>query len=136
MTVEELFKKVRRTVVQWTKNVQIPWEHTSLITNFSFNAAQMVASPQIPYKENVVRDAEYNEIGEIADLINEIKFCDYDRQNPAIEKILKKRQQILTRINSLFLEEIFSKLQVGHLVPKIYEFIVNEFAQVQMCQWR
>lgn len=30
----------------------------------------MVASPQIPYKENVVRDAEYNETGEIADLIN------------------------------------------------------------------
>lgn len=46
----------------------------------------MVASPQIPYKKNVVRDAEYNEIGEIADLINEIKSCDYNRQNPAIEK--------------------------------------------------
>lgn len=62
----------------------------------------MVASPQIPYKENVVRDSEYNEIGEIADLINEIRSCDYNRQNPAIEKILKKRRQILTRINSLF----------------------------------
>lgn len=97
LTVEELFKKVRRTVAQWTKNVQIPWEHTSLITNFSFNAGQMVASPQIPYKENVVRDSEYNEIGEIADLINEIKSCDYNRQNPAIEKILKKKTSDLDK---------------------------------------
>lgn len=88
LTVEALFKKVRRTVAQWTQNLQIPWEHTSLITEFSFNTGQMVASPQIPYKENVVRDAEYNEVGEIADLINEIKSCDYNRQNPAIEKIL------------------------------------------------
>ena len=74
LTVETLFKKVRRTVAQWTNNMQIPWEHTSLITNFSFNAGQMVASPQIPYKENVVRDAEYNETGEIADLIN-LYYC-------------------------------------------------------------
>ena len=97
LTVETLFKKVRRTVAQWTNNIQIPWEHTSLITNFSFNAGQMVASPQIPYKEDVVRDAEYSETGEIADLINEIKSCDYNRQNPAIEKLLAKKASDLDR---------------------------------------
>ena len=97
LTVETLFKKVRRTVAQWTNNMQIPWEHTSLITNFSFNAGQMVASPQIPYKENVVRDAEYNETGEIADLINEIKSCDYNRQNPAIERMLVKKASDLDK---------------------------------------
>ena len=91
MTVEELFKKVRRTVAQWSNNDQIPWEHTSLIDDFYFNLGQMVASPQIPYKENVVRDAEYNETGEIADLINEIRSCNYNRQNPAIDKLWSKR---------------------------------------------
>lgn len=119
MTVEELFKKVRRTVAQWTQNVQIPWEHTSLIADFYFNTGQMVASPQIPYKENVVRDSEYDETGEIADLINEIKSCDYNRQNPAIEKILTKKQLILIRINNLFLEEICFSPQVGRSVLKI-----------------
>lgn len=102
LTVETLFKKVRRTVAQWTKNVQIPWEHTSLITDFTFNAGQMVASPQIPYKENVVRDAEYNETGEIADLINEIKSRDYNRQNPAIERMLAKKASDLDK-NQQFL---------------------------------
>ena len=97
LTVETLFKKVRRTVAQWTNNVQIPWEHTSLITDFIFYAGQMVASPQIPYKENVVRDAEYNETGEIADLINEIKSCDYNRQNPAIDKMLAKKASELDK---------------------------------------
>lgn len=91
MMVEDLFKKVRRTVAQWTKNVQIPWEHTSLIADFCFNIGQMVVSPQIPYKDNVVRDAEYNEIGEIADLIYEMKSCDFNRQNPAIDTILAKK---------------------------------------------
>lgn len=102
LTVETLFKKVRRTVAQWTNNMQIPWEHTSLIINFSFNAGQTVASPQIPYKENVVRDAEYNETGEIADLINEIKSCDYNRQNPAIERMLVKKASDLDK-NQQFL---------------------------------
>lgn len=97
LTVEQLFKKVRRTVAQWTQNEQIPWEHTSLIADFCFNTGQMVASPQIPYKEDVVRDAEYSETGEIADLINEIKSCDYNRQNPAIEKMLAKKASDLDR---------------------------------------
>lgn len=62
----------------------------------------MVASPQIPYKENVVRDAEYNETGEIADLINEIKSRDYNRQNPAIERMLAKKASDLDK-NQQFL---------------------------------
>ena len=90
LTVEALFKKVRRTVSQWSNNTQIPWEHTSLIGNFYFNAGQMVVSPQIPYREDVVKDADYAETGEIADLIGEIRVLDYNRQNPAIEKMRGK----------------------------------------------
>lgn len=91
MAVEDLFKSVRRTVAQWTNNKQIPWEHTSLISDFCFNTGQMVASPQIPYSEKVVRDSEYDEIGEIADLIREIRISDYNRQNPAIDKLWGKK---------------------------------------------
>lgn len=97
MMVEELFKKVRRTVAQWTHNAQIPWEHTSLIGDFCFNTGQMVASPQLPYKENVVRDSEYDEVGEIADLIKTIKILDYYKQNPAIEKLRAKNADDLDK---------------------------------------
>ena len=97
MAVEDLFKSVRRTVALWTNNTQIPWEHTSLISDFSFNTGQLVASPQIPYSEEVVRDSEYDEIGEIADLIREIRISDYNRQNPAIDRLLSKRASDLDR---------------------------------------
>lgn len=91
MTVEALFKKVRRTVAQWSGNTQIPWEHTSLIGDFIFNTGQMVVSPQLPYHESVVKDAMYNEPGVFGQLISEIKSCDFYRQNPAIDKIWEKR---------------------------------------------
>lgn len=91
LAVEELFKKVRRTVVQWSSNTQIPWEHTSLIGDFYFNTGQMVVSLQIPYHESVVKDAMYNEPGEFGRQIAEIKSCDFYRQNPAIDVLCAKR---------------------------------------------
>lgn len=97
LMVEDLFKKVRRSVVQWTNNKQVPWEHTSLIGDFCFNTGQMIASPQIPYKENVVKDADFNETGEIADLIREIRVLDYNRQNPAINKLRSKNASDLDK---------------------------------------
>ena len=97
LSVEELFKKVRRTVAYWSHETQIPWEHTSLIGDFYFNTGQMVVSPQIPYHEKVVKDADYDEIGEIAELINEIRSCDYNRQNPAIERLWGKRASDLDK---------------------------------------
>ena len=97
MMVEELFKRVRRSVALWTQNQQIPWEHTSLISDFRFNTGQLVASPQIPYSENVVRDSEYDEVGEIATLIGEIRISDYNRQNPAIDKLWAKKASDLDK---------------------------------------
>jgi len=35
-TAEELFKKVRREVLQATRNRQLPWEHSSLLETFYF----------------------------------------------------------------------------------------------------
>ena len=108
LSVENLFKMVRRTVVQWPKNTQIPWEHTSLIGDFSFNTGQMVVSPQLPYSENVVKDAEYAPGGEFGELIDELKSYDFYRQNPAIDAIwrmkpsdLDKNQQFIFGRNLL-----------------------------------
>ena len=108
LMVEDLFKKVRRTVAQWTNGTQIPWEHTSLIGDFCFNSGQMIVSPQIPYRDSVVKDSEYDEQGQIADLIREIKILDYNRQNPAIERLwamspdcLDKNQQFIFGRNLL-----------------------------------
>ena len=70
-------------------------------------------------KENVVRDAEYNETGEIADLINEIKSCDYNRQNPAIERMLVKKASDLDKNQQFLLGRNLLQSPVGHLVPKI-----------------
>lgn len=108
LSVEELFKKVRRTVVQWSGNTQIPWEHTSLIGDFSFNIGQMVVSPQIPYREDVVKDADYKGEGVFGDLVGELRSCDFYRQNPAIDSIwrmnpsdLDKNQQFIFGRNLL-----------------------------------
>ena len=108
LSVESFFKMVRRTVVQWSKNTQVPWEHTSLIGDFSFNTGQMVVSPQLPYSENVVKDAEYAPGGEFGELINELKSYDFYRQNPAIDAIwrmkpsdLDKNQQFIFGRNLL-----------------------------------
>ncbi len=97
LAVEDLFKKVRRAVALWTKNQQITWEHTSLITDFYFNTGQMIASLQIPYKEDVVCDSKYSDVGEIASLINDIRISDYNKQNPAIDKMLLKSAADLDR---------------------------------------
>lgn len=97
LAIEDLFKKVRRTVAHWTNNTQIPWEHTSLITDFYFNTGQLVVSPQIPYKEDVVCDSKYNDVGEIASLIKDIRISDYNKQNPAIDKMLLKKSSDLDK---------------------------------------
>ncbi len=135
LMVEDLFKKVRRSVVQWTNNKQVPWEHTSLIGDFCFNTGQMIASLQIPYKENVVKDAYYNETGEISDLIREIKVLDYNRQNPAINKLrsknasdLDKNQQFIFGRNLLQSSEWSFRAQdfMNSLVANLRKYTTSE----------
>ena len=97
LMVEDLFKKVRRTVAQWTHETQIPWEHTSLIGDFCFNSGQMIVAPQIPYRDDVVKDSEYDEQGQIADFIRDIKILDYNRQNHAIDRLWAMRPDYLDK---------------------------------------
>ncbi len=88
LSVEELFKKVRKTVFNLSGGKQTTWEHTSLIGDFFFNAGQLVHSLSIPYSEDVVKDINYAELGDFGQLIKEIKSYNWHFQNPAIGKIL------------------------------------------------
>lgn len=102
LSVESLFKKVRRTVYNLTNGAQTPWEHTSLIGDFFFNTGQLVYSVEIPYDEVVVKDSMFDGGDVFGNLILELRSCNWDRQNPAMEKIrripasdLNKNQQFI-----------------------------------------
>lgn len=98
LSVEELFKKVRKTVFTLTEGKQTTWEHTSLIGDFFFNTGQLVHSLEIPYDEAVVKDTMYKGKGDaFSSLIEEIKSANWDRQNPAIDKALAIRAQDLDK---------------------------------------
>lgn len=108
LSVEDLFKKVRKTVFNLTEGAQTPWEHTSLIGDFYFNTGQMVYSLKLPYDESVIKDSTYNRTDSFGLLIEELKSCDWNRQNPAMDKIrnispqnLDKNQQFVLGRNLL-----------------------------------
>lgn len=89
LSVESLFKKVRKTVYNLTNGTQTPWEHTSLIGDFFFNTGQLVYSVEIPYDELVVKDSLFKGGDVFGNLILELRSCDWNRQNPAMKKISK-----------------------------------------------
>ena len=102
LSVESLFKKVRKTVYNLTNGTQTPWEHTSLIGDFFFNTGQLAYSVEIPYDEVVVKDSLFDGGDVFGNLILELHSCDWNRQNPAMEKIrripasdLNKNQQFI-----------------------------------------
>ena len=102
LSVESLFKKVRKTVYNLTNGAQTPWEHTSLIGDFFFNTGQLVYSIEIPYDKLVVKDSLFGGGDVFGDLILELRSCDWYRQNPAMKKIrripasdLNKNQQFI-----------------------------------------
>lgn len=103
LSVEELFKKVRKTVYELSSGKQITWEHTSLINDYYFNTGQRVYSVNIPYDDKVVKDINYDESDEFGNLIKELKSYKWHIQNPAISKLLalknldKNQQFILGR---------------------------------------
>lgn len=89
LSVEELFKKVRRTVSHLTNGGQTPWEHTSLIGDFYFNTGQLVYSLAIPYSEQVVKDSKYQtNQDQFSRLIGEVKRQNWEIQNDNLETLL------------------------------------------------
>ncbi len=109
LSVEELFKKVRKTVFAISEGKQTSWEHTSLIGDYYFNTGQLVYSVSLPYDEKVVKDVNYdNNSDDFGRFILELKSYDWNIQNPAIESLLKipvsgldKNQQFILGRNLL-----------------------------------
>lgn len=90
LSVEELFKKVRKTVHNLTGGVQTTWEHTSLVDDFFFNDGNMIYSIEIPYAETVVKDRDYVINKNIVDdIISDLQSRNWFLQNPAIERLRK-----------------------------------------------
>lgn len=102
LSVEELFKKVRKTVYALSEGKLTTWEHTSLINDYYFNTGQLVHSITIPYDETVVKDIDYNESNDFGNLIIEVKSQNWNKQNPAIDKLLKMPANQLDK-NQLFI---------------------------------
>jgi Caspase domain len=90
ISVEDLFKKVRKTVYNLTEGKQTTWEHTSLIGDFYFNIGQLVYDINIPYDEFYIKDSQFKENNDdFSNLIVDLKSSNWNIQNPAIDKFLK-----------------------------------------------
>jgi hypothetical protein len=88
LSVEELFKKTRKTVYNLSGGSQTSWEHTSLVGDFYFNTGQLVHSIDIPYDEVAVKDRHFVAKGdEIDTIIEDLASCNWNSQNPAMLKL-------------------------------------------------
>jgi hypothetical protein len=103
LSVEELFKKVRKTVYNLTSGTQTTWEHTSLIGDFYFNTGQLVYDVDIPYDESVVKDSLFTGKSDLfSKIIAEMKTYNYYHQNDAMEDFSRITPKSLDK-NQLFL---------------------------------
>jgi hypothetical protein len=121
LSVEELFKKVRKTVYNFTEGAQTSWEHTSLVGDFYFNTGQLVHSRELQYDGNVIKDRLYVLNGGLYDeIIDDLKSCNWDKQNPAMDKLRRLNLNECNK-NQHFL------LGRNLLQASAYAFSVTEF---------
>jgi hypothetical protein len=155
LSIEELFKKVRKTVHSLSEGNQTTWEHTSLVSDYYFNTGQRVHSIEIPYNENVVKDVNYDvDKDKFSNLIKDVRILNYHKQNPAIDDLLEfkcdeldKNQQFILGRNLLqssrsafsssnFFEILeknilkYNKANENHLLNGIlYEIYFNSYGE-------
>jgi hypothetical protein len=89
LSVEELFKKTRKTVYNLSSGTQTSWEHTSLVGDFYFNTGQLIHSIDIPYDEVAVKDRLFSVSPniEVDSVIGGLSSCNWNSQNPAMIKL-------------------------------------------------
>lgn len=135
LSVEDLFKKVRKTVYALSEGRKTTWEHTSLINDFYFNTGQLVHSLELPYSSNVIKDINYSEATEFGILISQIKTYNWYVQNPAIYEILQiesldldKNQQFILGRNILQASGAATAAQefIYQIQSKISEYTHNK----------
>lgn len=97
LSVEELFKKVRKSVYSLTNGSQTTWEHTSLISDYYFNTGQLVFSLEIPYNESVVMDQKFSEDSDFGKIIDKFKSYNFTTQNNGLEEVLKISPETLDK---------------------------------------
>lgn len=122
LSVEELFKKVRKTVFALSNGKKTTWEYTSLIGDFFFNTGQLVYSLALPYSEDVVKDINYSKHDDqFSNLIFELKSYDWNRQNPAIISLLEIPKETLNKNQQFLLGR--NLLQASDRANKAKEFM-------------
>lgn len=86
--IEALFKQVRISVVTLSRELQTPWEHTSLVGNFYFSSGGLVHASALPYDRVAVTDEVFESDGsEIQQIIEDLNGTDFRYQNSASDKI-------------------------------------------------
>ncbi|WP_131537874.1 caspase family protein [Pedobacter nototheniae] len=95
--IEVFFKRVRTTVAALSGGVQISWEHTSLIGEYSFNSGQMRHANNMPYPDDAIVDSVYraNSHGtNISDVIRGLGG-NWDHQNAALSNLVSVQLQTI-----------------------------------------
>ncbi|MDR2691068.1 MAG: caspase family protein [Dysgonamonadaceae bacterium] len=128
LSIEEFFKRVRTTVYNLSGGTQTSWEHTSLIGDFFFNQGQLAYSLSLPYDESVVKDNQYIIDGsDISLIIRDLKSCDWNKQNPAIHRLLRMNVQDIDKNQQFILgRNILQSSGHAFEVQKYVEDLANK----------
>jgi hypothetical protein len=103
ISIEDFFKRVRHSVYSLSKEQQTPWEHTSLIGDFSFNSGQLIHSMDLPYKETYISDSNLVlSKSKFDQVIKGLKSYVYTTQNNALFELSGLKIKLLD-ISQLFL---------------------------------
>ena len=89
LKVEELFKRTRNTLYTVTSKRQLSWEHTSLMGDFYFSNSALTGELNSTYSKEAIADSMFNYAinTPVMGVINALRSCNWDKQNPAIRKI-------------------------------------------------
>lgn len=85
--IEDLFKRVRKTLNTITKGKQTSWEHTSLAGDFYFNIS--TGRSVAIYDKNSICDSTFNLTtnNPIKSAIKALKSTDWHKQNPGLKNL-------------------------------------------------
>lgn len=93
LPIETLFKTVRREVYESAG--QMPWEHSCLVENFTFNYGQTSPFYELPYSREALADSNYIADSETAqDIISLFKEYNYYKQEEALSLLKLKHKSL------------------------------------------
>lgn len=106
LSIEKLFKSVREMVSTITNSKQIPWEHTSLIGEFTFYPNYLDDSFVSTYSSKALADRKYSSsTEEVSVMIEKLSSQNWYTQNPAISEL--ESYLLNTPISNLNKDDIF-----------------------------